>query len=300
MHKFLVTGGAGFVGSNLALTLEAQGHQVVVVDHSFAAAASNLKEFKGGRRQIDVSQPFDLEHDFSAIFHQAALTDPRYSNDAEILEKNVNGFQFLLTHCLKHQTPLIYASTAGLYGNGPVPMREDQPKHILTAYGKSKLVMDEMAAKHFNDIRLVGLRYFNVFGPRESHKGRPASMIYHLRQPLKEGKPARLFKFGEQVRDFVYVKDIVRANLCALTAPSGIYNVGTGVGTSFNKVIRVMNLALGTDSAIEYFEMPFAAETYQGNTVADTEFAREKLGFVAEWEFEAGVRDYMGWLDGST
>ncbi|MCC7440406.1 MAG: NAD-dependent epimerase/dehydratase family protein, partial [Bdellovibrionales bacterium] len=233
---------------------------------------------------------------FDAVFHQGDITDPRWPNDAEVLERNVKGFQEALALAAEQGSRFVYASTAGLYGNGPVPMQEDQPKQLLTAYGRSKLRMDELGAEAGVSHPVVGLRYFNVFGPREAGKGRPASMIYHLALQMKEGRRPKLFKWGEQARDQIYVKDVVAANLCALKGPSGVYNVGTGRPTSFNAIVAALNEALGTKLEPEYIDMPFDAATYQGNTLAHTERAEKVLGFKANWEFATAVRDYMIWL----
>ncbi len=296
--KCLVTGGAGFIGSNLALELEKQGHEVVVVDNLISGSKENLTGFEGKFIELDVAKPFDLPDKFDVIFHQAAITDPRYPNDEETYNWNVEGFKNLIELAKKNNAKLVYASTAGLYGNGPVPMKEGQEKEILSVYGKSKLKMDEIAADYFDKMHIVGLRYFNVFGSREAHKGRPASMIYHLSKQIKAGKRSRLFKFGEQKRDHIYVKDAVDVTIKALDAKSGIYNVGTGIGTSFNELIKILNDVFGTNFEPEYFDMPYDAKTYQSNTQADTSNAEEFLGFKAKWPLKEGIKDYMERLYG--
>ncbi|MSP18776.1 MAG: NAD-dependent epimerase/dehydratase family protein [Bdellovibrionales bacterium] len=294
--KSLVTGGAGFIGSNLALTLEKLGHEVVVVDNFQFADQTNLKEFKGKVISLDVSTPYSFSSSFDIIFHQAAITDPRYPNDEETFNKNIEGFKQMISLADRCEAKLVYASTAGLYGNGLVPMKEQQEKQILTIYGRSKLKMDEMAVSLFSKRHIVGLRYFNVFGPREAHKGRPASMIYHLYQQMKDGKRPRIFNWGEQIRDFIYVKDIVTANLKAVDAPSGVYNVATGVGTSFNQLVKTLNEVMNTKLDPEYFEMPYDAKTYQANTQGDPTLAEQKMGFKSEWKLKEAIEDYLQWL----
>ena len=295
--KVLVTGGAGFIGSNLALELEKQGHEVIVVDNIFSGTKDNLNEFNGIFIEKDVSKPIEFEEKFDAIFHIAAITDPRHGNDEETYNKNVEGFKLMVKLAQEHNAKLVYASTANLYGNKSVPMKEEQEKEIITVYGKSKIKMDEIASGLFSEMHIVGLRFFNVFGPREAHKGRPASMIYHLYNQMKEGKNPKLFKHGEQIRDHIYVKDIVRATILALDAPSGVYNVGTGIGTSFNEVVKVLNEVLGKELEIEYIDMPYDVESYQANTQADTTLAEEKLKFKAEVSFKEGVKDYVEWME---
>ena len=179
-------------------------------------------------------------------------------------------------------------------------MQEDQEKEILSAYGKSKLEMDKMAEKLFDEMHIVGLRYFNVFGPREAHKGRPASMIYHLAKQIKEGKTPRIFKFGEQIRDHIYVKDAVDATIKAVDAKkSCIVNVGTGVGTAFNDLIKTLNEIFKTDYDPEYFDMSYNPKTYQSNTQADTKKAEELIGFKSKYALKEGIKEYLeelGWI----
>lgn len=297
MPQSLVTGGAGFIGSNLALELEHLGHQVTVMDDFHAGTKENLKDFKGVTLEASTSHPPLLPGRFDYIFHQAAITDPRYPHDEETYQKNVDGFQKILERAKKDGAKLIYASTAGLYGNGPVPMQEDQEKQILTAYGKSKLKMDEIAAEYFDQTHVVGLRYFNVYGPREAHKGRPASMVFHLWKQMRAGQRPRLFEWGEQKRDFIYVKDIVLANLCAMEGKSGVYNVGTGVASTFNDLVQVLNQVMGTSFTPDYFPMPYDPATYQSDTQASTLKAEKGIGFKARWSFQRGISDYVRWLE---
>ena len=294
--KCLVTGGAGFIGSNLALELERQGHEVVVVDNLLSGNKNNLNVFKGKFIELDVSENFDLNEKFDVIFHQAAITDPRYPNDDETYNKNIEGFKNIVSLAKKDNAKLIYASTAGLYGNGLVPMKEDQEKELLSAYGKSKLEMDKISSSLFDKMHIIGLRYFNVFGPREKYKGHAASMIYHLGRQIKAGKNPRIFKFGEQKRDHIYVKDVVKATINAVNAKSGIYNVGTGVATNFNDLIKVLNEVLGKNLKPKYFDMPYDKKTYQSDTLADTMKAEKILGFEAKWSLKEGIIDYFNWL----
>ncbi len=295
--KALVTGGAGFIGSNLALELEKQGHKVIVADRMSTGTKNNLDGFKGKILKTDISKPFEIKEKLDAIFHIAAITDPRFKDDNEMIKQNLEGFRLMIELAKKNNAKLAYASSASLYGNGQTPMKEDQKKELLSAYAKSKLMMDEMAEKLADNMHIVGLRYFNVYGPREAHKGRPASMIYHLSNQMKAGKNPRIFKMGEQKRDHVYVKDCVKATMLAIEGKPGVYNVGTGIATSFNELIKVFNEVLGTSYEPEYFDMPYDPKTYQANTQADTKKAEKYLKFKSEWPLKDGLRDYMGWLD---
>lgn len=296
--RCLVTGGAGFIGSNLAIELENQGHEATIADNLLTGNKNNLKEFNGKFIEADVSQDdFNINENFDVIFHQAAITDPRYPDNEETYSKNVNGFRNIIKLAQKINAKLVYASTAGMYGNGHVPMKESQEKETLSAYGESKLMMDKIAEEYFDKMHIVGLRYFNVFGPRESYKNRAASMVHHLSKQIKEGKRPRIFKFGEQKRDHIYVKDAVDATiLAAIAKKSGIFNVGTGIATSFNELIKILNEVIGSNFEPEYFDMPYSPKTYQSNTQADTASAARSLGFTAKWTLKEGIKDYMGWL----
>ena len=252
----------------------------------------NLKGLKGKFINEDLSGQLSIKEKFDAIFHQAAITDPRYGNDEETIRKNINGFKNMLKLAKGSNAKLIYASSASIYGNSPTPQKEDQEKDIQSAYAQSKLIMDEMATYHFDDMHIVGLRYFNVFGPNELHKGRPASMIYHLIRQIKEGKKPKLFKWGEQKRDHIYVKDVVRANLLALDSRAGIYNVGTGIATSFKELYSMIQEALGTDIEPEYIDVPYDLKTYQMHTQADTHRAEKYLGFKAVHKLADAIKEY--------
>jgi ADP-L-glycero-D-manno-heptose 6-epimerase len=297
--KCLVTGGAGFIGSNIALELEAKGYDVTIIDNLLTGSRENIIGFKGKFIEKDVSADnFELNDNFDAIFHEASITDPRNPNDENTYNQNISGFKNILRLAQKNNAKLVYASTAGLYGNGPTPMVESQDKEILSVYGKSKLEMDRMAEKLFDKMHIVGLRYFNVFGPREKFKGRAASMIYHLGNQIRAGKNPRIFEFGEQKRDHIYVRDVVDATIRSLEAKhSGIVNVGTGISTTFNELIRILNEVLNKDVKIEYFVMPYDPKTYQENTQADTKKAESELGFKAKWLLKQAIRHYFSFLD---
>lgn len=292
--KCLVTGGAGFIGSNIALELQAKGHEVTIADNLMSGAMNNLKDFSGEFLKLDISRPFELSHKIDLIIHQAAITDPRFDDDDEMMRANIQGFEHIIKLAKKNDAKLVYASTANLYGNGPVPMKESQEKEIISVYGKSKLEMDFMAEKLFDKMAIVGLRYFNVFGAGEQHKGRAASMIYHLYNQMKEGTNPRLFKQGEQKRDHICVKDVVAATIKAANAKSGVYNMGTGVATSFNELVAVLNEVMGTNLEPEYFEMPYDPSTYQSDTQADMTQAEQALGWKAEYSLREGIKEAIG------
>ena len=301
--KYLVTGGAGFIGSNIAKTLEAQGHEVTVMDDfSKNGHFKNLIGFKGDVITADLFEYMPTDMYFDAIFHEAAITDTTVMDQKAMMEQNVEAFKNLLNFAAENEIKkVIYASSAATYGNGPVPNVETQPTHPENVYGFSKVIMDNVAhqfAEDNNDMTIIGLRYFNVYGPGEYYKGKMASMVYQLYNQMKAGKRPRVFKYGEQQRDFVYVKDIVKINLCALNngKETGVYNAATGIPRDYNAIIACLNKELGTKLEPEYIDNPYPF--FQLKTQADMSLAKEKLGYEPDYSLEAGIADYVSILEG--
>ena len=301
--KYLVTGGAGFIGSNIAKTLEAQGHEVTVLDDfSKNGHFKNLIGFKGDVITCDLFTNVPHDMYFDAIFHEAAITDTTVMDQKVMMEQNVEAFKNLLEFAADNDIKkVVYASSAATYGNGPVPNIETQPTHPENVYGFSKVIMDNVArqfAEDNNDMKIIGLRYFNVYGPGEYHKGKMASMVYQLYNQMKAGQRPRVFKHGEQQRDFVYVKDIVKINLCALKngKETGVFNAATGVPRDYNDIIACLNKELGTKLEPEYIDNPYPF--FQLKTQADITKSKEKLGYEPDYTLEKGIADYVAVLEG--
>ncbi|MDR0953714.1 MAG: ADP-glyceromanno-heptose 6-epimerase [Elusimicrobiota bacterium] len=295
--KYLITGGAGFVGSNLAFELEKQGHSVTIVDNFSSGHFKNLIGFKGDIVAADVFDELPQDDYFDAIFHEAAITDTDIHDQKLMMEKNVEAFRNVLYYAAANEIKkVIYASSAAVYGNGDCPMNVAQPAKPENIYGFSKAIMDNVAREFVCDNRdmvIVGLRYFNVYGPGEYYKGKTASMMYQLYNQMIKGYNPKIFKMGEQERDFVYIKDVVKANMCALNnaKESCVVNVGTGIPRNFNDVIKCLNKELGTKLATEYIENPFSF--YQLKTQADILLTTEKIGYKPDYTLEAGIEDYV-------
>ncbi|MGC9120729.1 MAG: ADP-glyceromanno-heptose 6-epimerase [Sulfurihydrogenibium sp.] len=306
-HNILITGGAGFIGSNLALKLQRDypDSKIVIVDDFSSANFKNLKGFKGIVYACDVSTDeifFKLD-DFKpdVIFHLASITDTTVTDQEYMIRRNVDGFKHILELAYDNESIVVYASSASVYGNVKehVPLKEDREKSPENVYAFSKYIMDNLAQEFTEktSLKVVGVRYFNVYGPREAHKGKFASMIYQLYLQMKSGQRPRIFKWGEQKRDFVYVKDAVDATILATKAPkSTVYNVGSGEATSFNDVIKYLNLALGTNFEPEYFDCPY--DFYQEYTQADMTKIKEELGFVPRYSIQRGIKEYVDILEG--
>jgi ADP-L-glycero-D-manno-heptose 6-epimerase len=302
--NLLVTGGAGFIGSNLVLGLQEKfpDARLTVIDDFRSGDFRNLRGYHGDfvaadLARLDWREQFGAEK-FDAIFHLASITDTTVHDQFPQVHDNVESFRQLLRFARPARTRIVYASSAATYGAANGANLETDAAAPANVYAFSKGIMDNLARRAAADDpqwKIIGLRYFNVYGPREAHKGEPASMVLHLSRQMKAGKRPRVFKHGEQKRDFVYVKDIVQGTLRALDAnESGIYNLGSGQARSFNELIAILNESLGTNFQPEYFDNPHAH--YQNHTEADLTQVRESLGYEPEFSLETGVADYMKWL----
>jgi ADP-L-glycero-D-manno-heptose 6-epimerase len=280
----ILTGAAGFIGSNLLHALNAKSITDVLVVDRLGDNFRNLCDL----RFSDFMQPGEfaraierriLPDRIEAIFHQGACADTTCDDGRYMIENNFTFSKSILHFALSSKVPLVYASSAAVYGSSRAfaPSRENE--RPLNLYGLSKLAFDNhvrsVAAK--SESTVAGLRYFNVYGPRESHKGKMASMVYQLYRQLKASGRARLFKGtdgyadGEQRRDFTFVGDIVRVNLALAEGPvrNGIFNAGTGQSRSFNDVARIIIAQIGA-GGIEYVPFPEnLAGKYQSFTQAE-------------------------------
>jgi ADP-L-glycero-D-manno-heptose 6-epimerase len=310
----IVTGGAGFIGSNLVRGLNARSlRDIVVVD-----------DLTDGRKFVnlldcDVADYWDraaflerLEKRAigrpEAVFHQGACAVTTEWNGRYMMDVNYGYSKALLEYCLEHRVPLIYASSAAVYGMTSI-FKEDDPRaeRPLNVYGYSKLLFDRFVRRRLASAgsQVVGLRYFNVYGPGEAHKGSMASVAFHLQQQVAAEGEARLFgayggyEAGEQRRDFVYVDDVVRVILWFHEHPetSGIFNVGTGKSATFNDVANAIIDWHGA-GRIRYIAFPDELKTrYQSFTEADLGALRG-AGYDAPFQdVRSGVRAYLDALD---
>src|SRR2546430_3286278 len=302
--SFLVTGGAGFIGSNLTLALQEKFPEarLTVIDDFRSGDFKNLRGYRGdlvaqNLATLDWREQFG-DQKFDAIFHLASITDTTLHDQFVQVHNNVESFRRILNFARPTRTRIIYASSASTYGPANEASVESNGAAPTNIYAFSKVIIDNIASRaaaEWPDWIIIGLRYFNVYGPREAHKAVPASILYHLAHQMKAGRRPRIFKHGEQKRDFVYVNDAVGGSIRALdTQTSGIYNLGSGQARSFNELVDVLNKCLGTNFQPDYIDNPHAH--YQNFTQADLTNARNALGYEPQFPLEEGVRDYMQWL----
>jgi ADP-L-glycero-D-manno-heptose 6-epimerase len=301
MYKHIVvTGGAGFVGSNLVLELAKRYPEsaLTVVDDFRSGSFKNLEGFKGDVIAANLAG-FDTKHYFGGkkvdlVFHLASITDTTDHDQFRQVRDNVESWRNLLTYFEGRKTRLVYASSAATYGIAAGVNKVDQAPKPANVYAFSKVQLDNLArlfaAANPTQV-VVGLRYFNVYGPREAHKGAASSMILQLAQQIRRGEAPRIFKHGEQIRDFVYVKDIVSCTILAARARrSGIYNAGSGVPRSFNDIVTNLNRVLNTNWQPYYIDNPHAH--YQPHTEADLTETTKALRYTPKFTLETGIDDY--------
>ncbi len=311
--SILITGGAGFIGSNLAHWFEKNYPEAKVVvfdlfrtgetfDNGNLKSFGHYKNLKGFRGEIiagDITKREDLERledfSFDYIFHEAAISDTTVYDQKIMIDTNLNAFKDLLQMAKRMDAAMIYASSGATYGNAPAPQtvgRED-PANI---YGFSKLAMDNLAYEWMrkSDRPIVGLRYFNVYGPREFFKNKTASMVLQFGHQILAGKNPKLFEGSDKIlRDFIYIDDVIQANIKACNPKkSGVYNVGTGKARSFQDIVDILQKELGTDLECEYIPNPYIGQ-YQFFTQADIEPTREFLGYEPEVTLEEGIKRYI-------
>lgn len=307
----IVTGGAGFIGSNLVARLCEDGHQdVVVVDdltdgHKFKNLADcNLMDYVDSESFLAKIQNNQWPDKPQVIFHQGACSDTTEWDGAFMMRNNFEYSKQLLHYCLANDVALIYASSASVYGANTKFSEDSNNESPLNVYAYSKVLFDRYVQKHIkpDSPQVVGLRYFNVYGPRETHKGKMASIAWQLYLQACEHGVVKLFEGsdgyadGEQRRDFVYVDDVVDVNVWFWrnAGPSGIYNCGTGASQTFNAVARAVVSACGRGS-IEYQAFPeHLSGHYQSFTEADISRLRS-AGYTREFlTVEQGVARYLG------
>ncbi|GEK73149.1 MULTISPECIES: ADP-glyceromanno-heptose 6-epimerase [Halomonas] len=315
----VVTGGAGFIGSNLVKALNERGRNDVLVvdDLSDGTKFVNLADCTLGDyldkddflARVKAALNGEASHlpPIEAIFHEGACSDTTEWDGRFMLENNFEYSKELLHFCQLKGIPFIYASSAATYGGSEVFREEPEHEKPLNVYGYSKLLFDQyVRARHDEfESQVVGFRYFNVYGPREQHKGKMASVAYHHHTQISGGQDLKLFgawdgyEAGMQSRDFIYVGDVVDVNLWFLDHPeaSGIFNLGTGRAEPFKAIGEAVVDYYGKGK-IEYIDFPDELKgRYQSYTRADIARLRE-AGYDREFHTVAeGVKAYLEWLN---
>jgi ADP-L-glycero-D-manno-heptose 6-epimerase len=314
----VVTGGAGFIGSNIVKQLNDKGiSDIIVVDDLTDGTKflnlvdCQIADYLDKDDFLDkIKNNFDFGAKITAIFHEGAESATTEWNGKYVMENNFEYSKVLLHYCLDNDVQFLYASSAAVYGGGEIFKEELSYESPLNVYGYSKFLFDQYVRKIKTNTQIVGFRYFNVYGPRENHKGEMSSVAFHLNTQIKNGENPKLFgaydgyENGGQKRDFIFVDDCVKVNLWFLDNPdkSGIFNLGTGRSQSFqdiaDSVIKFHKKHTQYEGEVEYIEFPEKLKgRYQSFTQADISKLRE-AGYEDEFHtVESGVAKYMDWLD---
>ncbi len=299
MGRVLVTGGAGFIGSNISKKLVEMGHDVTVVDNLFLGRKNNLERLKLKFYRIDLRDKKETDRlfrkgRFEYVFHEAACSSaPMFDNDPRYaVDVNVRGFMNVLQGSKENGVErVIYAGSSSVYHDLTPPHIESMAITPKSFYTISKYVTEICARQYMDEYGLesIGMRYFSVYGPNELHKGRFANIISQFLWVMKKGQRPVIYGDGKQARDFTYVDDVVDANLRAMRAGKAgeVYNIGTGDMTTFNQVVELLNLFLGKRIKPKYIPNP--VHNYVPLTVASTEKARRELGFVSRYTLNEGI-----------
>ena len=309
----LITGGAGFIGSNLAFYFQEHypDSRIVIFD-CFRSEAKfsngNLQSFGHYKNLIgftgdiicgNINNPDDLallnNNKYDYIFHQAAISDTRVYDQEIVMKTNVNSFYWFLEKAKKDNATLIYASSAATYGSMPSPQKIgfENPEN---PYGYSKYAMDQIAAqfsKKNPNIKIIGLKFFNVYGSKEYFKAKTSSMVIQLGHQILKGMSPKLFYGSDEIfRDFVYIKDVIQANIKACnSSKNGVYNVGSGKARSFQDIVNILQTNLGSNLEIEYFDNPYNG--YQMHTQADISSTMNDFDYRPAYSLEDGISEYI-------
>jgi ADP-L-glycero-D-manno-heptose 6-epimerase len=310
----LITGGAGFVGSNLAFYFQNNypKSKIIVVDcfrSGETFSNGNLKSFghfknllgfsgiviSGDINDKNLLKKLEKNYKFDYIFHQAAISDTTVNEQDLMIKTNVNAYENLLKIAIKHKANMIYASSAATYGDSDrFEIGYEKPNNV---YGFSKVMMDNVTNEYLKndlDISIVGLKYFNVYGPREFFKNKTASMVIQFGHQILKGLTPKLFEGSDKIlRDFIYIDDIIQANILATNPKkSGIYNVGTGKARSFEDIVNILQKELEIDNGKEYIPNPYIG-SYQFFTQANIESTKKYLNYEAKFSMEEGIKAYI-------
>jgi UDP-glucose 4-epimerase len=291
--RFVVTGGAGFIGSHLAEALVRRGHEVVVLDNLTLGKIENVpRGVKAIVARTSMIKTWNLKCD--CVFHLGMpSSSPMYKNNPKLVGETINDAIALFDYASKKKVKVVVASTSSIYNGNPLPWREDMPIHVTDFYTECRYAIERLARLYHDlyGLKVIILRLFSVYGPREEHKGEYANVISQMIWSVMRREPFIVYGDGNQSRDFIYVGDVVEAFIKAMESDIDydIFNVGFGKNYSFNEVAKMISDALGRE--VRLVHKPNPIKNYVYHTLADTTKAEKVLGFKAKTPLREGIEN---------
>ncbi len=293
--KTLLTGGAGFIGSNVAEELVSLGRNVTILDNFFTGDRNNIPP--GVEVIHKACEDFSTKEKFDEIYHLGIYSSsPQYKRNPKLCGAAINGMISVLEIAKQSNCPVVFASSSSLYSELEPPHKENMMIKVTDYYTEARFAMERMAELYHRlfGVKSAAMRFFSVYGPHEQAKGEFANIATQFLWSMQKNERPVIFGDGKQTRDFTYVDDVVRACLSAMAALKDgkfereVFNAGTGVETSFNGIVDALNKVLGTNISADRRENTI--KNYVARTKADTSKAKQVLGFEAKVTLEEGLR----------
>ncbi|RLG95787.1 nucleoside-diphosphate sugar epimerase [Candidatus Bathyarchaeota archaeon] len=294
--KIIVTGGCGFIGSNLVERLVKDGYSVVVFDNLHTGSLRNIEGLDVEFYNEPYSKMVEIIPEAEVIFHLGIpSSSPMYKENPRLVGDAINDAIEIFESAKKYGCKVVYASSSSIYNGNNVPFREDMPIYVTDYYTECRYAIERLAKLYniLHGVKSVGLRFFSIYGPKEKFKGKYANIISQFLWAMLRDEPPVIFGDGTQTRDFTHVYDVVDALLLAWKKDfeCEIFNVGTGVAHSFNEIVEILNRILGKN--IQPIYKPNPIKNYVYHTLADTTKAEKLLGFKAKIPLEEGIRSLI-------
>ncbi len=293
--KILVTGGLGFIGSNIVKRLVLDGHEITILDNKNTGNEKNVENLRGKIRVVigrgkEISK---MKEKFDVIFHEGVYSStPMYRKDPYLTAEVIEDFIAILEYAKENKTRLVWASSSSVYNGVKPPQKEDATILVTDFYTEARLAMERLAELYHKlyGVKSIALRYFSVYGPHEESKGQYANLISQFLWAAQKGEAPVVYGDGSQTRDFTYVDDVVEANMLAMKSniEFGIFNVGGGKSVTINEMINVLGKVLGKEIKPRYVENPI--KNYVEYTLAETSKAQKIIGFKAKVSLEEGIK----------
>ena len=289
--KFIVTGGAGFIGNNIVRQLLKQNHTPIVIDNLYRGKIERISSLDVEFHKVDIrdfDQLRNILKNSDGVFHEAALTDVQesFTKRQEYIDVNVKGTENVFKIAKEFNLKVVYASSSSVYGNPKkIPINENSERNPINPYGKTKLDDEFLAEKYSKDnVSIIGLRYFNVYG--DGQTGSYAGVITKFLNRLKEKKSPIIFGTGIQIRDFIFVEDVAFANIVAMQSnvKNGFYNIGTGITTSIQQLAKIMIELSGLKLESQYEK---ALDGDVQSSQADTSLTES----ILKWKYSMGLKN---------